>query len=348
MASCPGCWLSSSGSWTLPSPAQLLPCSLPRLPSRPDSFLSLPLRAWAQERQALVSSEELAGDMTGAEWLLGQHEELRQEIKEHCLQAWDAQQEGQQLVDKGHFMSLEVCAEVGLGLSWARGPITKALEPPAGEEGQARGGERGREGEGPGLEAFPAHHCWALWPSPPQVALPEHLAHSTPSPPGDRVSAGAGRAAARAQGGLGPVPGTLRGELEAAGAAAGAGPGRGLAGLPGGPPAGPQLRGEPRPCPLAGCTVQQLWPRAGPAAPLLAGHPGPVAEGEVKARQPQELGLNPGFTSPQRSVSDVELLLRRHQDFEKLLAAQEEKFAQLQRKVEVSKAGPRVHQETGA
>nr|KAF6487643.1 spectrin beta, non-erythrocytic 5 [Rousettus aegyptiacus] len=68
------------------------------------------LLAWAQEKQALVSSEELAGDMAGAERLLGQHEELEQEIKEHCLQAQKIKQEGQQLVDSGHFMSLEVMA----------------------------------------------------------------------------------------------------------------------------------------------------------------------------------------------------------------------------------------------
>lgn len=35
----------------------------------------------------------------------------------------------------------------------------------------------------------------------------------------------------------------------------------------------------------------------------------------------------PWLASPQRSVSDVEWLLHRHQDLEKLLAAQEEKFA---------------------
>ncbi|XP_019500408.1 PREDICTED: spectrin beta chain, non-erythrocytic 5 [Hipposideros armiger] len=66
------------------------------------------LLAWAQEKQALVSSQELAGDVAGAEQLLGQHEELGQEIKEHCLQAQDVKQAGQQLVDNGNFMSLEV------------------------------------------------------------------------------------------------------------------------------------------------------------------------------------------------------------------------------------------------
>lgn len=44
-------------------------------------------------------------------------------------------------------------------------------------------------------------------------------------------------------------------------------------------------------------------------------------------------------------MSDVELLLCRHQDLEKLLAAQEEKFVQLQRRVGVSKAGEKESQE---
>lgn len=45
---------------------------------------------------------------------------------------------------------------------------------------------------------------------------------------------------------------------------------------------------------------------------------------------------SPWLASLQHSVSDVELLLRRHQDLEKLLAVQEEKFTQLQRKAGVS------------
>ncbi|KAM9202881.1 spectrin beta chain, non-erythrocytic 5 [Dugong dugon] len=62
------------------------------------------LLMWAQEKQALVSMQELAG----AEQLLGQQEELGQEIKELCLRAQDVWQEGQQLLDNSHFMSPEV------------------------------------------------------------------------------------------------------------------------------------------------------------------------------------------------------------------------------------------------
>ncbi|ERE70802.1 spectrin beta chain, brain 4-like protein [Cricetulus griseus] len=63
------------------------------------------LLAWSQE---LVSSGELAGDVVAAKQFLEQHEELDQEIEECCLQAENTWQEGQQLLDNGHFMSLEV------------------------------------------------------------------------------------------------------------------------------------------------------------------------------------------------------------------------------------------------
>lgn len=55
-----------------------------------------------------MSSEELARDLVGARQLLGQHKELGQEIQEHCLKAQAIWQEGQQLLDNGHFMSPEV------------------------------------------------------------------------------------------------------------------------------------------------------------------------------------------------------------------------------------------------
>uniref|UniRef100_G1MDF6 Spectrin beta, non-erythrocytic 5 n=1 Tax=Ailuropoda melanoleuca TaxID=9646 RepID=G1MDF6_AILME len=78
--------------------------------ARGHAFLgrSRELLAWAQETQALASSEELAADVVGAERLLAQHAELGREIEEHCLRARELQQEGQQLADSGHFMSPEV------------------------------------------------------------------------------------------------------------------------------------------------------------------------------------------------------------------------------------------------
>lgn len=46
--------------------------------------------------------------MVGSEQFLEQHEELDQEIQECCLQAQNTLQEGQQLLDNGHFMSPKV------------------------------------------------------------------------------------------------------------------------------------------------------------------------------------------------------------------------------------------------
>ncbi|KAL1785833.1 spectrin beta chain, non-erythrocytic 5 [Sigmodon hispidus] len=63
------------------------------------------LLAWSQ---ALTSSEELPEGAVGTKQFTEQHEELDQEIQECCLQAQDIRQEGQQLLDNGHFMSLEV------------------------------------------------------------------------------------------------------------------------------------------------------------------------------------------------------------------------------------------------
>lgn len=95
------------------SPVQLMPCLPPPVctPGPDNSFPSSPRRAWATEKQALVSLEELAGNIARAEGLLALHEELGREIKEYSLQAQNIQQEGQRLVDSGHCMSLEVRAQ---------------------------------------------------------------------------------------------------------------------------------------------------------------------------------------------------------------------------------------------
>lgn len=84
------------------------PCPPGRLTISASSSLSLPGRAWAQEKQELLSSEKQAADVAGAKQLLEQHEEMEQAIQECCLQAQSTRQEGQQLLDSGHFMSLEV------------------------------------------------------------------------------------------------------------------------------------------------------------------------------------------------------------------------------------------------
>ncbi|XP_072479324.1 spectrin beta chain, non-erythrocytic 5 [Notamacropus eugenii] len=61
-----------------------------------------------QEMQRLVTLEEPSGDVTRAEQQLLQHERLQQDIEEHQLLVQDAQREGEQLVDSGHFMAQEV------------------------------------------------------------------------------------------------------------------------------------------------------------------------------------------------------------------------------------------------
>uniref|UniRef100_H0XEK4 Spectrin beta, non-erythrocytic 5 n=1 Tax=Otolemur garnettii TaxID=30611 RepID=H0XEK4_OTOGA len=156
------------------------------------------LLAWAQERQVLASSEEVARNLAGAGQLLGQHEELGRVIMEHCLQAQDMLREGQQLVDNGHFMSQEV---------------TECLQE---LEGQLQELEK----------------AWAL-----------HQQHRKESQ-----------------------------------------------------------------------SLQLLWRGLTQAEAWLASR--------------ETILLDPSCGT---SVTDVELLLRRHQDLEKLLAAQEEKFAQLQK-----------------
>ncbi|KAM7327506.1 hypothetical protein ACRRTK_013873 [Alexandromys fortis] len=65
-------------------------------------------REWLAWSQELLSSEELARDVVGAQQLLEQHEELDQEIQECCRQAQSAWQEGQQLLDDSLFVSPEV------------------------------------------------------------------------------------------------------------------------------------------------------------------------------------------------------------------------------------------------
>lgn len=108
-----------------------LPALVPQAASSASSFLSLPGRAWAQEKQELLSSEKRAGDAVRAKQFLEQHEELEQEIQECCLQAQNTRQEGQQLLDTGHFMSLEVWAQQRTG--WAS--LLRPSSPREDEEG---------------------------------------------------------------------------------------------------------------------------------------------------------------------------------------------------------------------
>ncbi|KAM5175969.1 spectrin beta chain, non-erythrocytic 5 [Callospermophilus lateralis] len=177
------------------------------------------LLAWAQERKMLVSSQELAGDMVGTEQLLGQHEELQQEIQKHCLQAQDIQKEGQKMMENGHFMSLE----------------------------------------------WECHECPALIAAVLPFQVAEYLQD-------------------------------LHWQLQ-------------------------ELQAEWTMCQQR---LKQTWD----LQKLRQG----VEQADAWLASREGLLLEPSFG---RSVSDVELLLHRHKDLEKLLAVQEEKFAQLQKMTEV-------------
>uniref|UniRef100_H3BEP2 Spectrin beta, non-erythrocytic 5 n=1 Tax=Latimeria chalumnae TaxID=7897 RepID=H3BEP2_LATCH len=66
------------------------------------------LTVWANDLLALVISEELAGDVTGAEALLKRHEEYKREIDKQVATYEVVKQTGTDLVEKGHFMSKEI------------------------------------------------------------------------------------------------------------------------------------------------------------------------------------------------------------------------------------------------
>ncbi|XP_075049076.1 spectrin beta chain, non-erythrocytic 5 [Mixophyes fleayi] len=86
------------------------------------------LIVWAREMNALVVSEELANDVAGAELLIKRHEEYKREIDKHWGKYEELQAIGKTLLEKRHFMSMEVAEKVNelselMGLvseSWKR------------------------------------------------------------------------------------------------------------------------------------------------------------------------------------------------------------------------------------
>ncbi|KAM4689983.1 spectrin beta chain, non-erythrocytic 5 [Rhinophrynus dorsalis] len=86
------------------------------------------LMVWAKEMHALVVSEELANDVAGAELLIRRHEEYKREIDKHWVMYEELQRMGKALVDKRHFMSIEIAEKVNemtelvnkLSESWQR------------------------------------------------------------------------------------------------------------------------------------------------------------------------------------------------------------------------------------
>ncbi|XP_026684497.1 spectrin alpha chain-like [Diaphorina citri] len=83
------------------------------------------LMSWINSMMGLVSSDELANDVTGAEALLERHQEHRTEIdaRTGTFQAFDLF--GQQLLQSGHYASVEIQDKLG-NLAEAREDLEKA------------------------------------------------------------------------------------------------------------------------------------------------------------------------------------------------------------------------------
>ncbi|XP_012876722.1 PREDICTED: spectrin alpha chain, non-erythrocytic 1 [Dipodomys ordii] len=76
--------------------------------SSPDIFICLDLMSWINGIRGLVSSDELAKDVTGAEALLERHQEHRTEIDARAGTFQAFEQFGQQLLAHGHYASPEI------------------------------------------------------------------------------------------------------------------------------------------------------------------------------------------------------------------------------------------------
>ncbi|OCT68556.1 spectrin beta chain, non-erythrocytic 5 [Xenopus laevis] len=70
------------------------------------------LMVWAKEMQALVVSEELANDVSGAEQMIKRHTEYKREIDKHWVKYEELQRTGEALVQNKHFMSMEIAEKV--------------------------------------------------------------------------------------------------------------------------------------------------------------------------------------------------------------------------------------------
>ncbi|XP_077320667.1 spectrin beta chain, non-erythrocytic 5 isoform X3 [Lithobates pipiens] len=67
---------------------------------------------WGREMHALLISEELANDVAGAELLIKRHEEYKREIDKHWVKYEDLQRTGKALLEKHHFMAVEIGEKV--------------------------------------------------------------------------------------------------------------------------------------------------------------------------------------------------------------------------------------------
>ena len=65
-------------------------------------------RAWCSEMMAIITSDDLAKDVTGAETMISRHKEHRAEIDTRLKDFTKFTQTGQALIAEGHFLSDEV------------------------------------------------------------------------------------------------------------------------------------------------------------------------------------------------------------------------------------------------
>ena len=80
----------------------------PPLPVNPNTLLPSPLSSWINDWSALITSEEPAKDVAGAEALLARHAEHKAEIDEREKTFQTFNEMGKSLNFKGHFAAREV------------------------------------------------------------------------------------------------------------------------------------------------------------------------------------------------------------------------------------------------
>ncbi|XP_070576983.1 spectrin beta chain, non-erythrocytic 5-like isoform X4 [Ptychodera flava] len=81
-------------------------CQSEQLQSYFDNYREL--SAWVSEMMAMITSDELAKDVAGAEALIARHMEHKAEIEARTGSINEFTQNGQQLIDNGHFLADEI------------------------------------------------------------------------------------------------------------------------------------------------------------------------------------------------------------------------------------------------
>lgn len=74
-------------------------------------FLLSIFRAWISEMMAIITADELAHDLPGAEAMMTRYKEHRAEVDSHSEAFNKFFQSGQSFIKRGHFLSDEVCTK---------------------------------------------------------------------------------------------------------------------------------------------------------------------------------------------------------------------------------------------